>query len=225
MPCGCKFPCVPKLGFKVEVLKRQEIQETGQTAVGQEEISRGENQEVAPGGQEETISGNGEKEESLQDAKGQEETREVAGGKDESWQVAGGSGRFKCEICGKTRNTRSKMEKHMIDHEEDIEDGSSTCSKCSFQTRNREDLVNHISRAHGIKIQEKCNQCGDKFETQRELSRHIKENHKGHKPCHYFKEDRCDFDTDECRFKHIKLKHGEHICYTCGLIFISRRKC
>ena len=134
----------------------------------------------------------------MQDTGGQEETRQVNGGKDETWRVAEGSGRFKCVICGKTRNTRSKMEKHMTDHEEDIEDVSSTCSKCSFQTRSREDLVKHVSRAHGIKIQEKCNHCDDQFETQTELSRHIKENNKSHKPCDYFKEDRCDHNDDEC---------------------------
>ena len=44
-----------------------------------------------------------------------------------------------------------------------------------------------------------------------------------HKPCDYFKEDSCDLD-DECRFKHIKLKHGEQICYTCGKIFNIRRE-
>ena len=60
------------------------------------------------------------------------------------------------------------------------------------------------------------------FQTQRELNTHMKEDHKSHKPCDYFMEDRCDLD-EECRFKHIKLKQGEQICYTCGLIFSSKK--
>ena len=106
----------------------------------------------------------------------------------------------------------------MSDHQENIDDGSFTCSKCSYQSKSRDNLVKHISKAHGIQVQEKCNHCDNNFETVRDLNRHITENHKSHKPCYYFKEDRCDLD-DECRFKHIKLKHGEQICYTCGKIF------
>ena len=141
----------------------------------------------------------------------------------ESWQVVGGSARFKCNICGKTRNTKSKMEKHMNDHEEDNDDVSATCTKCSYQTTRRDDLIKHISKAHGInQILEKCNQCDNKFKTEKDLTNHIKENRKTHKPCDYFKEDRCDLDA-ECRFKHIKLKSGEQICYTCGKTFSSRK--
>ena len=109
----------------------------------------------------------------------------------------------------------------MSDHKEDMEDGSYTCSKCPYQTTSKDDLVKHISIAHGIQIKEKCNKCDETFGTQRELSRHITENHKSHKPCDYFREDRCD--VAECRFKHIKLNPGEQICYTCGKIFISRK--
>ena len=80
----------------------------------------------------------------------------------------------------------------------------------------------HISTAHGIQIKEKCNQCDKMFVTQRELSQHIKENHKSHKPCDYFKEDRCDLD-EECRYKHIKLNPGEQICFTFKKKNISKK--
>ena len=211
--CKCRFPCVPKQGFKVDVpVKRQEIQETGQGAVGQGETSKGENQQGTPGGQEETRQGDGEQDESLQDAGGQEETREVTGGKDETWQEVGGPGRFKCPICGKTRNTRSKLEKHMSDHEEDIDDGSATCRICSHQTRSEEELKKHILVAHEIF---KCTQCHITLKTKRDITTHMKENHKSYKPCDYFLEDRCDLDG-ECRYNHVKLKPGQQICYKCG---------
>ena len=99
------------------------------------------------------------------------------------------------------------------------EEGFNT-SKCSYQTGNRDELVKHIYKAHRIQVQEKCTQCDKTFSTEIELSQHIKENHKSHKPCDYFKEDRCNLDEEECRFKHIKLKTGEHICFTCGKILI-----
>ena len=148
----------------------------------------------------------------------------MTGGQEETWQVAAGSGRFNCDICGKTHNTRNKMEKHMKDHEEDIDDASHTCSKCSYQTISRDDLVQHLYRAHGIQVKETCTQCDKGFLTQGDLNQHIRENHKSHKRCDYLKVDRCDLEKEECRFKHIKLKPGEQICFTCGKIFISKRE-
>ena len=176
----------------------------------------------ATGGLEEIRQEAGEQEETWQEAGGQQKTSQGTEGQEETWQVAGGSGRFKCDICGKIRNTKSKMDKHMSDHKEDMEDGPYTCSKYPYQTRGKADLVKHISIAHGIQIKEKCNQCDKMFVTQRELSQHIKENHKSHKPCDYFK-DRCDLD-EECRYKHIKLNPGEQTCFICGKIFISKRE-
>ena len=45
--------------------------------------------------------------------------KEVLGEQPETWQLVGGAGRPKYSICGKTRNTKNAMEKHMKDHEED----------------------------------------------------------------------------------------------------------
>ena len=59
--------------------------------------------------------------------------QENVGEQQGSWQEVRGSGRFKCPICGKTRNTKNKMEKHMSDHEEDIDDASFTCRECPYQ--------------------------------------------------------------------------------------------
>ena len=102
------------------------------------------------------------------------------------------------------------------------------CRNCSYQGIDIDDLNNHNRQIHvsnniRSQVHEKCNKCGRLFQTQNELNTHIKEDHKSHKPCDYFMEDRCDLDDEECRFKHVKLKHGEHICYTCGLIFNSRK--
>ena len=176
--CSCVYPCTPieplgkvsmeapnfrpvdrddtggRQGWK-DREEEQEQQETRQGPLGQEETIEG--QQVARG-QEEARQEAGEQEETGEGVVGQQETQLATGGQKETWQVAGGSGRFTCDICGKTRNTRSKMEKHMSDHEEDLEDGSHTCNKCSYQTRNRDELVKHIYRAHGIQVQEKCTQ-------------------------------------------------------------------
>ena len=49
----------------------------------------------------------------------------------------------------------------------------------------------------------------------------MKETHITYKPCDYFQEDRC---VDKyCRFYHIKLIQGQHICYKCGLPFRTKR--
>ena len=101
-----------------------------------------------------------------------------------------------------------------------------TCDQCSYQTNSEEHLTKHKETAHNSETDNipafKCNKCSSKFKTKIELTNHIKENHKSHKPCDYFLEDRCELDAD-CRFNHIKLIQGQQICYTCGLKFKSKK--
>ena len=108
-----------------------------------------------------------------------------------------------------------KMEKHMSDHEEDIDDGTATCRICSYQTKSEDELKNHILIAHEIY---KCTQCDLTLKTKQDITKHMKENHWSYKPCNYYLEDRCELELD-CRYNHVKLKAGEQICYKCGKVF------
>lgn len=86
------------------------------------------------------------------------------------------------------------------------------------------DHKNEINQSHEINSgpKYKCNRCASNFTTKRELTTHIKEKHKTYKPCDYFIETRCELD-DDCNFNHVILAQGQHICYTCGDIFKSKR--
>ena len=141
----------------------------------------------------------------------------------ESWERQGS--RYKCTICNVTRNTQSRMNKHIQDHEHGDDDGSALCRLCAYQTNSKDSLLEHIRVTHELqgKVPSKCSQCSSSFSTKKELTNHIKDYHKTHKPCDYFAEDRCNFDEDECGFCHIKLNQGEYICYKCGKIFKSKR--
>ena len=151
-------------------------------------------------------------------------TRESNG----AWSQAGGRGSmFQCTYCGYTINTKSQIEKHIREHEEETDDGTFTCDNCSFQTISRDQLVKHIKAAHKTNIQQnkdslKCTQCYAELKSKSDLESHIKESHKYYKPCDYFIEDNCELDS-KCRFYHIKLNQGEQICYKCGKIFKSKK--
>ena len=51
----------------------------------------------------------------------------------------------------------------------------------------------------------------------------IREDHKTYKPCDYFAEDKCELDSN-CRYYHIKLKQGDHICFKCANKNTSKRE-
>ena len=93
-----------------------------------------------------------------------------------------------------------------------------TCRECDFQSVNREQLIEHIKRKHNKHI---CNSCNISCNSKSDLSSHILKTHKSeHKPCRNFASNKCDYN-EECRYKHIKLKENEHICFTCGFIASS----
>jgi len=68
---------------------------------------------------------------------------------------------------------------------------------------------------------EKCNQCDMKFNTKKDLRKHIGENHKTFQPCRSFPNGNCEFDGD-CRFNHVILGANEHICFKCGHLTTSK---
>ena len=63
--------------------------------------------------------------------------------------------------------------------------------------------------------QEKCYLCNKTFNSKRELSNHIKVEHKTYQPCRNFPNNSCAYQ-DDCRFNHVVLEEGTHICFKCG---------
>ena len=105
------------------------------------------------------------------------------------------------------------MEVHTKRHE----DGDHTCTRCDFEGNSKEALAKHIETKHMLISEPTCKFCGSKFTFRYQLTNHIMENHGTHKPCTNFAKNKCEFDN-ECRFKHIILREGQYICYTCGQI-------
>ena len=105
-----------------------------------------------------------------------------------------------------------------LNHEEDLNDDYSfSCRKCDFQSQTMTQLVEHLKIKHDLHT---CSSCNVTCASKNELDTHIIEKHKSHKPCRNFPS--CEYDG-ECRFKHVKLKENEHICFKCGDIVISMK--
>ena len=94
------------------------------------------------------------------------------------------------------------------------EDSSYTCRDCSFQTNNREHLLQHLEKNHSKYI---CNKCNKSLNSKNKMNQHIIEKHPSYKPCRDYATNSCEYN-EECRYKHIKLRDNQHICYTCGVM-------
>ena len=51
--------------------------------------------------------------------------------------------------------------------------------------------------------------------------KHISESHKTFQPCNKFQNNTCEYDED-CRYRHVKIKENEHLCYKCGETFTNK---
>ena len=120
---------------------------------------------------------------------------------------------FECPICAFTGKTKSKIEKHMTCRDHDEEDSTFLCGDCPFQCMNRDQLLEHLETKHEKHI---CNTCNIACKSKTFLNKHILESHQSYKPCRDYATNTCDYKSG-CRFRHIKLKKDEYICYTCGL--------
>ena len=83
---------------------------------------------------------------------GEEEEEKEQG---HTWhQVERKGSRFRCTICGLTRNTNFgrcfeiKIYKHMQIHDEVTDDGTYTCRHCPYQNNSEDQLKQHIDRTH-----------------------------------------------------------------------------
>ena len=202
--CVCRYPCIPVF----------EAMETQEAVMGTQEAAM-----EAPS----RLHTEQEKHVSVDNHQAQKGDGEQP----ETWQLTGGRGRPKCSICGKTRNTMHAMDKHMKDHEED--DSSFSCGKCDFQSQTRNQLVEHLKKKHDLHTCTSCNvTCASKTELDTHILEHNRsnkyiDNHASHKPCTYYATNECDYNDDECRYNHIKLRKDQHICYTCGNIETSSK--
>ena len=102
------------------------------------------------------------------------QVKEGDGDQPETWKQAGRPQKPKCLICGRTCTTSNAMEKHMKDHEQDLDDASDDSSfnrrKCHFQSETRINLVEHLKIKHGLYT---CSSCNVTFESNNELDTHI----------------------------------------------------
>ena len=121
------------------------------------------------------------------------------------------TGSHACSQCTETFNTKLDLQVHITRHE----DGDHNCTECDHEGNSKEALMKHKEAKHNKKTEPCCKFCGQKFSFRYQLINHVLENHKSHKPCTKFALNKCELDS-ECRFNHIILEDGKHICYTCG---------
>ena len=98
------------------------------------------------------------------------------------------------------------------------------CSISNVYFRYIDALAKHTNMAHkneNLNLQ-KCSQCELSFSSKEEMEQHLKQ-HKSYKPCRNFRSNSCELN-EVCPFEHIILEQGQHICYKCGSITISKTK-
>ena len=81
-----------------------------------------------------------------------QEEQEGTGESEEAWHRVQRTGsRYKCPTCGVTRNTKNQIERHMREHEEDIDECIhviNTCDKCSSQSKTGNQIDQHKINIH-----------------------------------------------------------------------------
>ena len=90
---------------------------------------------------------------------------------------------------------------------------------CNLQFSSIDDLAKHVTSDHKNTSSShdayKCSQCEISLGSKGELNTHITESHMSYKPCKNYAVNRCEYNED-CRFYHIILPPGQHICYKCA---------
>ena len=107
---------------------------------------------------------------------------------------------YDCQNCEKTLNTKDELDTHIIN------------THNSNKTTESDELIEKLERTH---ITPTCNKCNLSCNSKDELNNHIFSNHRSYKPCINYASNSCEYE--KCRFRHIKLKQNEHICYNCGV--------
>ena len=132
---------------------------------------------------------------------------------------------LQCTVCDLYFRDLDALSKHMsmIHKKENL---TAKCNICGEPFHG--ELKEHIKNEHMQSTaqstdneQTNCNHCNYAVGTDNELKLHMKQNHYSYKPCDYFQEDRCE--DEFCRFNHIKMLQGQHICYKCGDTWRTKR--
>ena len=111
-------------------------------------------------------------------------------------------------------DTKLELDKHIrLNHNKKTQ---LPCSVCKIYLTDLDDLAKHMTEKH--KNGFPCRNCEIVYDKKEELDKHIFEEHISYKPCRNFATNNCEYG-EKCRYKHIVLKPGEHLCYKCGDMF------
>ena len=118
-------------------------------------------------------------------------------------------------------NSKGELDQHIEKHHN--KKTWLQCSVCQVYFRDLDALAQHMNMAHKKENnnQTKCSKCELSFSSKEELELHLKD-HQSYKPCRNFGSNNCEFNEDECSFRHIILEQNQQICYKCGSITTSK---
>lgn len=79
---------------------------------------------------------------------------------------------FKCDKCDFSCSRKDNLQKHIS---ETHKKPRFSCELCDFSTARRSTLEDHVSRVH--EDPNKCRQCGQAYQTDKDLQEHIRSKH------------------------------------------------
>ena len=107
---------------------------------------------------------------------GQVAGEEATGESGETWhQVQRIGYRYKCPVCRITRNTKTQIDRHIREHEEDIDEcihSINKCDKCSHQSKTGNQIEQHKTKIHESN-EIICNKYNSSCNRKNELITHI----------------------------------------------------
>ena len=88
------------------------------------------------------------------------------------------NGKYKCETCEKTYSNKNALSYHVSNkHEESNKEEKPCCKLCPSEFTTEANLQKHVETVHTDTSQFDCEECGVKFNQEKSLNRHKKENH------------------------------------------------
>lgn len=101
--------------------------------------------------------------------------------------------RYRCDLCDKTCVNKFTFQRHLVEthsivqdfeydsehtDEEELEEGSFTCTICGKRYSNHRNMKRHLSSSHMNSRKPKCKVCNKEFQTAFNLKVHLKMQHK-----------------------------------------------
>ncbi|XP_026748007.1 gastrula zinc finger protein XlCGF26.1-like [Trichoplusia ni] len=133
---------------------------------------------------------------------------------------------FICDICTKTFSTKTRLESHMVNHNDTIAKKLAYCDICKTQYKNIYVYRNHLKySANHSERAFACTECNNKFASKVYLKRHYNFYHLQKSQFHC---DICNklFISDWRLKNHRQTRHGlsrsrDHTCNVCGKKFYT----